>query len=122
MIEQPLFGPADQLKKFRVFGAWHEFGSAFFLFNPQQGIGAVGIDGQANVAFVQQSQRMHYGQKFTYVVGAFFKRAFVNHLLAVLKLDPPVFHSTGIAAARGSVGKCFSGGAGFGPRVAALAF
>ena len=45
MIDQPLFGPVDQLKQFRVFGAWREFGSAFFLLDPQQSIGAVGIDG-----------------------------------------------------------------------------
>ncbi len=69
VFAQPFLGTFYQLEKFFGLGVAGQFGLAFLLFHPVDGIGAVAVNGHIKASLLQQGKAMDNGKKLSDVIG-----------------------------------------------------
>ena len=93
---QPAFGPFNHLIELLCARSPRQSGAAFLLLDPQQGVAAVGINGEWRTHLLEQGQGMNNGQELTDIVGA-INRAVMKHHLPRLEINATIFHLTRIS-------------------------
>ena len=92
------------MEKLFGLGVTRQFGFAFFLFYPVDGVYAVTVDGHVETFLFQQGKSVDNGEEFADIVGS-IHRPEVKDFLTAGDVYSPVLHGTGISAAGGVYGK-----------------
>lgn len=90
VIFEPGQGLVGQLPYFLGGLVAGQFGADAPLFDPQQGVARVGVDGAVFALLVQQPERLDNGQKLAQVVGAVAERSPVEQRFAAGGLDATI--------------------------------
>ncbi len=69
IFAQPLLRTFYQAEELFGLGVAWQFGLAFFLFYPVDGVHAVAVDGHVEAFLLQQGQSVNNGQKFSDIIG-----------------------------------------------------
>ena len=94
---EPVLCSENDLKELFCLRVSLQFGLAFSLLNPEDGIVGIGIDGLVVKSLLPgQCQSVDNSEEFTYVVRA-VDRAIMKYLCPCSQVDGLVFHGTRIA-------------------------